>query len=608
MSIIPRLFPFGRVVVAACVVISVSAAERINHAGRILGPEPTITTPTLFNTAQADAIVSALQIMPKDNPWNEVITNRPVHPNSATIMARIRSDLVAINSNRNTLKVFGEMNYVLVPPGQTNVGIRFTEYPDDSDFNGGTNPVATWPIPSNMPVETWPSGRPAGESNDTWQRLVIDGDRHSIVVQAGVLTAGMQPRIFETWQARLTNNTPNWQASNGAIFRLDSNALRPAGWTSGDAAGLPMFPALIRYDECERGVIEHALRIVVNKTRREYIYPATHYASSITNANPDFASYPAMGQRVRLKASFSVPAGWTKQSKAVANALKKYGALVADNGGFFSVSACPDQRFPAGCFNDVQSIDINQFEVISTTGATEGPRAAGGPNADAGADQNVQLASGASLSGSASGSGITTTWSLYDPANAPGTVTIAAANSLNTAVTFSAAGAYTFLLTVSNGTHTPAYDAVVVTVLAGGGANPAPTLSAISPASAFAGSGAFTLTLTGTNLLPSSSVTWSGQATLSPLTASSNQITVSVPATYVATAGAPEVRISTPGPGGGLSSSQVFVITAAPGGGGGGSSGGGSSGGGCGAGVLSALLLIGAAFGVVRSLTSSLVQ
>jgi hypothetical protein len=574
-------------------------AERINHAGRILGPAPTVTTPTLFNTPQADAIVSALQIMPKDNPWNEDISKRPVHPNSANLMARIRADLVALNANRNTLRVFGEMNYVLVPPDQANVGIRFTEYPDDSDFNGGTNPVATWPIPTNMPVETWPSNRPAGESNETWQRTVIDQDRHSIVVQPGAT-----PRLFETWQAVLTNNTPNWQASNGAIFRFDSNALRPAGFTSGDAAGLPMFPALIRYDECERGVIEHALRIVVNKSRREYIYPATHFASSINNTNPNFANYPAMGQRVRLKSSFSVPAGWTKQSKAVANALKKYGAMVADNGGFFSVSACPDQRFPADCFDQVQTIDIDQFEVISTTGPNEGPRAAGGPNADAGADHNVQLASGAVLSGTASGTGLTTTWSLYDPANAPGSATIAAAGSLSTSVTFSAAGTYTFLLTADDGTHTPAYDAVVITVLAGGGANPAPTLTSISPSARPAGTGAFTLTLTGANLLPSSTVTWTGRAALSPLTAISGEITVSVPATYVATAGTPEVRISTPGPGGGLSSPQVFVITAAPTSGGGsssgGSSGGGGGGGGCGVGALSALVLLSAGLTVSR--------
>jgi hypothetical protein len=557
---------------------SLIGAERINHAGRILGPVPVVTTPVQFNTPQADAIVAAMQIMPRDNSWNEVITNRPVHVNSANIMARIRADLVAVNASRNTLKVFPEMNYVLVPTTQPLVGIRFTGYPDDSDFNGGTNPVATWPIPSIMPVETWPSARPLGETLDAWQRTVIDEDRHSIVVQLGAT-----PRLFETWQAVLTNNTPNWQASNGAIFPLNNNSLRPNGLTSGDAAGLPLFPALIRYDECERGVIEHALRIVVNKSRKEYIYPATHHASPIDNTNANFANYPAMGQRVRLKSSFSVPTSWTKQSKAVANALKTYGALVADNGGFFSVSACPDQRFPANCFANVQTIDINQFEVISTTGVNEGPRAANEPIPDAGVDQNVQLAVGAVLSGSATGSGITTNWSLYDPTNAPGTVTIAAPASLNTSVTFSAAGAYTMLLSVSDGIHTTAYDAVVITVLSSGGANPTPTLTDISPSSVNAGNGAFTLTLHGANLLPSSTVTWTGQSALLPLTATSGQLTVTVPASYVTSAGVPNVSVVNPGPGGGTSLVQTMVIAASSGGSGSsGSSSGGASSGGCG--------------------------
>lgn len=559
---------------------SLIGAERINHAGRILGPVPVVTTPVQFNTPQADVIVAAMQIMPRDNSWNEVITNRPVHANSANIMARIRADLVAVNASRNTLKVFSEMNYVLVPTTQPMVGIRFTGYPDDSDFNGGTNPVATWPIPSIMPVETWPSARPAGETLDAWQRTVIDEDRHSIVVQLGAT-----PRLFETWQAVLTNNTPNWQASNGAIFPLNNNSLRPNGFTSGDAAGLPLFPALIRYDECERGVIEHALRIVVNKSRKEYIYPATHYASSIGNTNANFADYPAMGQRVRLKSSFSVPISWTKQSKAVTNALKTYGALVADNGGFFSVSACPDQRFPANCFANVQTIDINQFEVITTTGVNEGPRAANEPSADAGVDQNVQLAVGAALSGSATGSGITTSWSLYDPTNAPGTVTNAAPNSVNTSITFSAAGAYTMLLSVSDGIHATAYDAVVITVLSSGGANPAPTLTDISPLSVNAGSGAFTLTLNGANLLPSSTVTWTGQSALLPLTATSGQLTVAVPASYVSSAGVPNVSVVNPGPGGGTSLAQTMVIAASSdGSGSSGSSSGGASSGGCGLG------------------------
>lgn len=161
-----------------------------------------------------------------------------------------------------------------------------------------------------------------------------------------------------------------------------------------------------------------------------------------------------------------------------------------------------------------------------------------------------------------------------------------------------APGTYTFLLTVADGTHTPAYDAVVVTVLDGGGANPAPTLSAISPSSVTAGSGGFIMTLTGANLLPSSSIAWTGRAALTPLTASSGTLTVNVPAAYVAGAGTPEVRVVNPGPGGGSSAARLLVITAPPAAGGGASvGGGGSQGGGCGLGAVGALVMLGIALG-----------
>lgn len=344
-------------VLLALVPLAVSA-ERINHAGRPLGRLPPVRTPLLFNTAQADAVLAAMQIMPVDSPWNEDVSARPLLADSAAIIARIKADL----GQRGTLRVFPEMNFVLVPDDQPLAPIRFTEYPDESDYNGGKAPVANWPIPPQLPVETWPLGRPAGETLQAWQRDAgkVGGDRHVIVVQPGRM------RCFEAWQARL--DEPGWQASNGAIFDLASNATRPAGWTSADAAGLPMFPALIRYDEVERGAIEHALRIVVKVSRRAAIWPATHFAARQTDA-----SYPAMGQRVRLQAAFPIPAGWTKQSKAVALALKTYGALVADNGGFFSVSCTPDERWPAGCFRDVERIPIERFEVVQSTGQQERP-------------------------------------------------------------------------------------------------------------------------------------------------------------------------------------------------------------------------------------------
>jgi hypothetical protein len=239
--------------------ISVARAERINHEGRILGSTPVVTAPTLFNTPGADAIVSAMQIMPRDNPWNEDISRRPVHTNSDAIIAQITSDL---SSSRRTLRPFYEMNYVLVPDNQPRVKIPFFNYPDESDLDGGTFPNGQYPIPANLPIETWPRGT-GGLTLQQWQQDANNtgGDRHAIMVAPG---AGS---IWETWLTKLT--ATGWQASNGAKFSLNSNALRPAGWTSGDAAGLPMFPAIVRYDECQRGMVEHALRIVVAKSRRE---------------------------------------------------------------------------------------------------------------------------------------------------------------------------------------------------------------------------------------------------------------------------------------------------------------------------------------------------
>ena len=246
-----------------------AVAERINQEGRILGPLPVVTNAILFDTNHADAVVSAMQIFPVTNPWNECISNRPVLSNSDAMIAQIVMDL---HTNRAVLTPEFEMNYVLVPDNQPLVPIQFVTYPDDSDLNGGTYPYGLYPIPTNMPIERWPVGT-GSQTLYQWQTN-SGGDRHSIVVQPG---AGF---FWETWQAQLGGT--NWQAANGAIFNLNTNGLRLAGQTSGDAAGFPMFPALVRYDEAERGMVEHACRLVVAKSLKAYIYPATHYASSLT--------------------------------------------------------------------------------------------------------------------------------------------------------------------------------------------------------------------------------------------------------------------------------------------------------------------------------------
>src|SRR3954468_3212913 len=428
----------------------VARAERINHEGRILGPAPVVTTPTLFNTPAADAVVSAMQIMPRDNPWNEDISRRPIHANSDAIIAQITSDLA---SNRRTLRPFYEMNYVLVPDNQPRVTIPFFNYADESDLDGGSLPNGSYPIPENLAIETWP--RDTGNLTlEQWQQDVnkAGGDRHAISVAPG---AGS---IWETWLTKLTGS--GWQAANGAKFNLNSNALRPAGWTSGDAAGLPMFPAIVRYDECQRGMVEHALRIVVAKSRREYIYPATHFASSIPATS---ANYPAMGQRVRLKSSFVIPDGWTIEEKAVLRALKKYGALVADNGNFFSVSVCPDDRFNATAFDHLSTIAISNFEIIQTTGPTEGPRSAGAPSVSAGSDQFLEGAANVTLNGTLTDpSGrATVLWTLY---SGPASVVFGSPAQATTTATITTPGTYIFMLSADDGVHAVAYDAVVVRV------------------------------------------------------------------------------------------------------------------------------------------------
>ena len=418
-------------------------AERINQEGRILGPAPVVTNAVLFNTAQADAILSAMQIFPVTNAWNEDVSRLPLLPNSDAMIAQISSDLL---STRRTLRAFQEMNFVLVPDSQPLIPITFVDYPDESD-------PSPYPIPSNMPIETWPSGT-GTQTLQQWQQDINNtgGDRHSIVVQPG---AGF---TWETWQALLVGT--NWQASNGAKFDLKSDALRPAGWTSGDAAGLSMFPALPRYDECERGMVEHACRLVVYRSRKEYIYPATHYASSTAATQ---TNVPAMGQRLRLKASFAIPSTWSKEEKAILLGLKKYGALVADNGNFFSISVTPDDRWPVNAFSHLSSVGITNFEVVQSTGPNGGTRSPGAPAASAGPDQSLPLGTPATLQGFVSYTGVRPAiqWKLY---SGPGTATFANATQTNTTASFSSAGVYTLLLSADDGVHAVAYDAVVINV------------------------------------------------------------------------------------------------------------------------------------------------
>jgi hypothetical protein len=218
-----------------------------------------------------------------------------------------------------------------------------------------------------------------------------------------------------------------------------------------------MFAALVRYDECQRGMVEHAMRIVVRRTRVGPIYPATHKASVGNLTDPNI---PAMGQRVRLKSSFVIPDSWTIYEKSVLRGLKKYGAIVADNGNFFSISVTPDDRYPANAFSHLSSITITNFEVVQTTGANEGPRSPNPPQANAGEDSTGVPNTPLQLNGSASNAS-TVEWKMY---SGPGQVTFSDAARTNTTANFSATGTYTLVLKAGDDIHTPAFDAVQVSV------------------------------------------------------------------------------------------------------------------------------------------------
>lgn len=293
----------------------------------------------LFDAPEATPLLAALRIFPADSAWHEDVSALPVHARSAAIIASIGADK-KLACNR-------DMAFVIIAGDQPRVPVTITAYPDESD-------PGPFPIPDNAPIEDWPLN---GVALDVIQRTG-DGDRHLIVVDPA------NGRLHEFWQARRT--AAGWQASCAATFDLTTNRLRPQGWTSSDAAGLPIFPAVVRYDELERGVIDHALRFTVTLSRKSAIYPATHHAGKSTS--PDV---PAMGERLRLKAGVDLSA-FPQHAKVIAEALKKHGMIVADNGGDWRLSIAPDRRITG--LEALSKLKGGDFEVVQTTGPNEGPR------------------------------------------------------------------------------------------------------------------------------------------------------------------------------------------------------------------------------------------
>jgi hypothetical protein len=269
---------------------------------------------------------------PQDNAWNTPVDGASVDPNSDALIA-------SIGLTKGLHPDFGAsygggpfgIPYVVVSGETRGVSVAF-DYADESD-------PGAYPIPAGAPIE--------GGANSS-------GDRHVLVIDRD------NWKLYELFAAYPASGSTNWTAGSGAIFDLATDAQRPAGWTSADAAGLPIFPGLARYDEVvERGVIPHALRFTVTHSRRAYVAPARHYASADTSSNR-----PPMGMRVRLKATFDIST-FPPSAKVILQALKTYGMFVADNGSDWFISGAPDARWNDDELNTLKTVPGSAFEVVT---------------------------------------------------------------------------------------------------------------------------------------------------------------------------------------------------------------------------------------------------
>lgn len=269
--------------------------------------------------------VSGCQVFPIDNAWNRDVSTLSVHPNSDTYINSIgRTSHVHPNFGEN--QSYG-IPFEIVSGGQQKVPITFTAYGDQSD-------PGPYPIPADADVE-------------------VGGDAHVLVVDKATC------KLYELYSANKNATNAGWSADSGAVWDLSTGALRPQGWTSADAAGLPILPGLVRADEVLAGEIKHAIRFTAPRTQQAYILPATHAAGS------NNAAYPPMGLRVRLKANYDI-SSFTGQALVIARALKKYGMILADNGSSWHIDGATDSRWKDDELNQLKIIPGSAFEAVDT--------------------------------------------------------------------------------------------------------------------------------------------------------------------------------------------------------------------------------------------------
>jgi hypothetical protein len=270
-------------------------------------------------------------IFPANNIWNTPIDTLPVDSRSSSYINRmgtstgLRADFGSGTWQGGPIGI----SFIEVPATQPKVRIIFY-YRQESD-------PGPYPFPSDAPIEDGAKSR---------------GDRHVLVIDKDNCT------LYETWKSYFRPNHNTWIAGSGALFNLMSNELRPAGWTSADAAGLPVFAGLVRYEEVASGEIRHALRFTTSQTRADYIWPARHFASSATDSD-----LPPMGQRFRLKAGFDI-SGFSAEIQVILKALKKYGMILADNGSDWFIGGAPDERWDNDILHELDQIHGADFEAV----------------------------------------------------------------------------------------------------------------------------------------------------------------------------------------------------------------------------------------------------
>ncbi len=275
-------------------------------------------------------------MFPANNPWNQRVDTLPVARNSGRLIASIGSG-APVHPDFGSGLYAGEpigIPYAVVSNRTRRVRVTF-DYASESD-------KGPYPIPRNVPIEGGPRST---------------GDRHVIVVNRDTC------RDYELYDAHPVSGGQSWHAGSGAIFNLRSNHLRPAGWTSADAAGLPILPGLARYDEVKKGSIDHALRFTAPCTAARYVYPARHEATGDSTCSRPF---PPMGLRVRLKASVNI-SGLPRQARIVAQALKRYGMILADNGSPWYISGAPNSGWNNDALHLLDQLHGSDFEVVDTS-------------------------------------------------------------------------------------------------------------------------------------------------------------------------------------------------------------------------------------------------